>query len=69
MLKRLYVDRIFAPEGLTDKRNKNLVCKRCKTVLGIQNVWKKENRLAYRIFAGAIVKRIVKGDKLPKVNF
>jgi len=69
ILKRLYIDRIFAPEGLKDKRNKNLACKRCKTVLGIQNVWEKENRLVYRLFSGAIGKRIVKGDKFPKVNF
>lgn len=69
ILKRLYLDRIFAPERLTDKRNKNLVCEKCKTVLGIQDVYEKENRLAYRLFAGAIGKKIVKGDKLPEINY
>ena len=59
IIKRLYLDRIVAPGNLAGK---NLICKRCKTVLGIQIVYQKENRPAYRLFAGAIEKKIVKGD-------
>ena len=41
ILKRLYLDRIIGSEILTDK---NLVCKKCKTLLGIRIIYKKENR-------------------------
>lgn len=61
ILKRLYLDRIVSLSGLKDKEK--LECKKCKTVLGIRTIYKKENRLAYRLFAGAVEKRIVKGDK------
>ena len=67
ILKRLYLDRIVLP---TDQgRKQKLVCKNCKTILGILITYKKENRLSYRLFAGAIEKKIVRGDKLPKIRF
>ena len=64
ILKRLYLDRIFEPKELKDENNKNIICHKCKTLLGIQYVYEKENRLAYRLFAGAIGKKIVKGEKI-----
>ena len=59
ILKRLYLDRI-ALENLPKNKAQNLVCKKCKTVLGIPMVYKKENRLAYRLFIGAVKKKIIK---------
>ena len=65
MLKRLYMDRIIAPKGLS---NKNFICKNCNTLLGIQYVYEKENRLAYRLFAGAIGKTIIKTENLVEIK-
>jgi hypothetical protein len=62
ILKRLYLDRIVSPDDLKDKEK--LECKKCKSVLGIRTIYKKENRPAYRLFAGAIEKKIVKGNKI-----
>lgn len=65
-LKRLYLDRIFAPENLLNFQklsiNKvpNLVCQKCKTLLAIPYIYKKEDRKAYRLFVGAITKKITK---------
>ena len=66
IIKRLYLDRIFSPQNIIDK---NLTCKKCKTIIGVKTVYQKENRPAYRLFAGATEKKIVKGNKLPKINF
>ncbi len=63
ILKRLYLDRIIAPDNLVNLQkvqiNKvpNLECQKCKTVLGIPFMYKKERRDAFRLFAGAITKR------------
>ena len=64
ILKRLYLDRIVAPEGLEEKGGKNLICPRCKILLGIRTIYEKENRPAYRLFAGAVGKEVIKGDQL-----
>jgi hypothetical protein len=69
ILKRLYLDRIFTPKELSNKRNKNLICKKCKTVLGVQDIYEKERRLVYRLFVGAIGKKILKKEKLSEINF
>lgn len=66
MLKRLYLDRILAPREAAKK--KDLACKKCKTVLGVRGVYKKENRPAFRLFAGAIQKKIIKQDKISSVR-
>lgn len=68
ILKRLYLDRIAIPKELVNKSNKNLICKKCKTILGAQVIYDKENRLAYRLFAGAIGKKVIKQDNLRKIN-
>lgn len=59
ILKRLYLDRIISVPSLGKK--KDLECSKCKTILGILTIYKKENRPAYRLFAGAIEKKIVNG--------
>lgn len=62
ILKRLYVDRIIAPETY----GKSLVCSKCRVILGIQTTYQKENRLVYRLFVGAVVKKTVPQVKLAK---
>jgi len=65
-LKRLYLDRIFAPEDLVNfqklsiSKVPNLVCSKCKTVLAIPYIYKKEDRKAYRLFVGAVTKKVTK---------
>lgn len=61
ILKRLYVDRMVGAKDLTEKQ---LTCKKCKTVLGVRMTYKKEDRTAYRLFAGAVEKKIVKGGEM-----
>lgn len=58
ILKRLYLDRIIPLRKMPS--NKNLVCQKCKTLIGIPIIYKKEKRPAYRLFAGAITKNIIK---------
>jgi hypothetical protein len=67
ILKRLYLDRIVTPDFLQDKKNKNFTCNKCKILLGVQIIYTKEDRLAYRLFVGAVGKKIVKGEQLPKI--
>lgn len=56
ILKRMYVDRMLD----TSKANKQLTCSKCGWLLGNKIVYEKENRPAYRLFVGAVIKRIVK---------
>ena len=57
ILKRIYIDRIIDPKiSLT---NKSLDCPACNEVLGVRMIYKKEQRQAYRLFAGSIAKKIV----------
>ena len=64
-LKRLYLDRIFAPDdiiGLHTKKNiPNLLCKKCKQLIAIPGIYKKENRPVYLPLAYSITKKITKG--------
>lgn len=66
MLKRLYLDRIISSKAALG--DQSLVCGKCKTLIGVQIIYKKENRPALRIFPGAIEKRIIKDNKLPIWN-
>lgn len=54
-LKRMYFDRM---DNLANKDK--LVCPNCNETLGVKIVYKKEDRLAYRLFEGAVVKKISK---------
>ncbi len=66
ILKRLYVDRLTFP-GRLARKERNLICEKCKTILGVPIVYQKEQRPAYRLFAGAVGKRIVKAAKKERV--
>lgn len=65
-LKRMYLDRIIAPENLVKFQNlsiknvPNLVCPKCKYVIAISYIYPKEKRNAFRLFVGAINKKITK---------
>lgn len=55
VLKRMYIDRII---GL-NVNGTNLECGKCEQLLGIKSVYEKENRLAIRMFVGAVGKKVV----------
>ena len=65
-LRRLYLDRIMAPEKLVGLQYKNikdvsmLKCNKCGFVIGVPYIYKKEKRKAFRVFQDAILKKIVK---------
>lgn len=60
ILKRLYIDRI----SIDPLKTTNLVCSGCKQLLGVKIIYKKENRPAFRLFAGAITKKIIRSNKV-----
>lgn len=63
-LRRLYVDRIFAPDKLVKLQNKplkqipELICPKCRRVLGTPYLYEKEKRKAFRLFVGAVRKKV-----------
>ena len=57
ILKRMYIDRISEPKFAL---NKQLVCQKCKQVIGVKYVYEKETRLAYRLFVGTVTKKITR---------
>lgn len=62
-LKRLYSDRILFPEkhkAVLTNESQDLICPNCKLVLGMKMVYKPEDRDAYRLFVGAITKKLIK---------
>lgn len=63
ILKRLYIDRILNARPV----GKEFACKKCKTVLGVRMIYKKENRPAYRLFAGAVGRKVLRADELNKM--
>ena len=67
ILKRLYVDRMISikKENFIDEK---LVCEKCNFALGVYTIYKKEDRPAYRLFTGAVEKKIVKTDKLEPLS-
>lgn len=66
LLKRLYLDRIFESvkysglHNISFKKLPNLICPGCKQILGVPYIYPKEHRLSFRLFAGAISKKVVK---------
>lgn len=57
-LLRLYLDRIHALETLTESmRSKGLTCGHCNASIGVPMIYKPENRPAFRLIPGTIVKK------------
>lgn len=65
-LRRLYFDRIFSPNNLVNLQNKKLEnisylkCSKCKELLGIPYVYKKEKRKSFKLFQDVVVKKLIK---------
>ncbi len=65
-LRRLYMDRIFAPDELSNlqildmKKIPILKCKKCDEVLGTPYVYQKEKRKAFRLYQDSVIKRLRK---------
>ncbi|OGF24884.1 hypothetical protein A2331_03405 [Candidatus Falkowbacteria bacterium RIFOXYB2_FULL_34_18] len=65
-LRRLYMDRIMAPEKLVGLQRKNIKdvlpikCDNCGFIVGMPYIYQKEKRKAFRVFQDAIVKSIKK---------
>ena len=57
ILKRLYLDRILESNI---EVNKNLICNKCKQILGIPYIYEKEERKAFRLFQDAVKSKIIK---------
>ena len=60
ILKRTYLDRIVGSKI----GKSNLVCPKCKFLLGVSIIYKKENRQAIRLFEGAVSKKITKSSEI-----
>jgi len=65
-LRRMYMDRIFAPDELVNLQVLNikdapvLKCKKCGEVLGTPYIYPKEKRKAFRLYQDAVIKRLRK---------
>lgn len=55
-LKRMYIDRM-EPNSHEETL---LACVECARVIGTKIIYEKENRPAYRLFVGAVTKKIIK---------
>ncbi len=59
-LKRMYLDRIFAPKILPSKSGE-FVCPSCKKIIGTFYIYEKEKRRAIRLYQGSILKKVGTG--------
>lgn len=65
-LRRLYLDRIFAPIELVDLKKMELKtipmlkCMNCKEILGTPYIYLKEKRKAFRLYQDSVIKKIRK---------
>ena len=66
ILKRMYMDRIYKSDKYSGLENQplklipNLICGGCGQIVGVPYIYEKEGRLAFRLFAGEVSKKIVK---------
>ncbi|MEX0924967.1 MAG: hypothetical protein WDZ82_03440 [Candidatus Paceibacterota bacterium] len=73
VLERLYLDRIISPKQLTElskiaiSKISNLICPHCKSWLAVPYIYKKEKRKAYKLFVGAISKKMTRIKKVSTV--
>ncbi|MDO8499780.1 MAG: hypothetical protein Q7S66_03920 [bacterium] len=59
-LKRMYLDRIFAPKIFFPKTSE-FICPSCKKIIGTLYTYKKEKRPAIRLYQGAVAKKVGTG--------
>ena len=58
---RMYLDRMVG----RDVTASELVCGNCGRLLGVKITFEKEQRLAYRLFAGSVTKKVVPVRSVP----
>jgi len=58
-LRRLYIDRFTVGVSKNISKGKNLVCSKCKEVLGTRINYSQEDRPAFRLFVGAVKDKII----------
>ncbi len=58
----MYIDRMM--KSHVSLQNKELRCPLCKELLGTRMIYQKEQRLAYRLFAGSIKKQIMNSQNM-----
>lgn len=58
-LKRMYLDRIHAPE--TNNKKGDFACPKCGKVIGTFYTYEKEKRSAIRLYQGSVLKKQTKG--------
>jgi hypothetical protein len=75
VLYRLYLDRIVAPEPLASLQLRtalsqipDLVCSSCGAGIGTPCIWEEENRLAFLLKEGSVLKRVGKGIYPPEAS-
>lgn len=67
-LRRLYLDRIFAPIEMIGLQSLNikdvpvLKCKKCSEVLGTPYIYIKEKRKAFRLHQDSVIRRLRKSS-------
>ncbi len=67
LLKRLYLDRIFAPSAIKNRQHLSiksvpiLKCENCQHIVGVPYIYPKEKRKAYMVEVGSIIKKKSKG--------
>lgn len=66
ILKRMYVDRMM--DATKPSVAKGLDCPACGASLGVWMIYKKEDRPAYRLFVGAVAKKIVKSGDFESIE-
>lgn len=60
-LKRMYTDRMLNVKF----QGNSLTYNNCNQTIGVRVIYEKENRPAYRLFQGAITKKIIKQSDVP----
>lgn len=64
ILKRMYFDRIYDSSTYTDLSSvgdaPQLTCPKCRELIGVPIIHKKEKRPAFRLFVGTVTKKITK---------
>ena len=67
-LVRLYANRILAPESLTEVHSVDAIrCEYCQTLIGVPFVYEKEQRPAFLLEQGSVIKKRSQGTYPPRV--
>lgn len=68
-LRRLYLDRLVYPESMKNLQKKKITalpvlhCKKCKGIIAMPYIYKKEKRKALRLFQDTVTKKLVRSKR------